>query len=136
MDNIIEHIYNALPDGDKAFVFGSEHVPLDDLDNNKKYFIFGNGSYSVAMLTKGDKTKDKKTAYWLTIITHPVHRRKKLATHLLLDEVKPFIEKCNGQLFSRVMKTNTISQEFHERHGAVKINEDGTHYVYKFVTIV
>lgn len=136
MSNLIEYIYDALPDSDKAFIFGSEHIPLDDLDDNKKYFIFGNGSYSVSMLTKGNKTQDKKTAFWLTIITHPAHRRKKLATHLLLDEVKPFIENNDGQLFSRVMKNNKISQEFHERHGAVKINEDETHYIYKFVTIV
>ena len=136
MSNLIEHIYDALPDSDKAFIFGSEHIPLDDLDNNKKYFIFGNGSYSVAMLTKGKKTKDKKVAYWLTIITHPAYRRRKLATHLLLDEVKPFIESNNGQLFSRVMKTNVISQGFHENHGAVKIDEDNTHFIYKFVTII
>lgn len=82
----LRKIFEALPEDERNFIFPAswfEDVPFD----KKKHFLFGNEKYCVALLTKGKRTKnDKKTAYWLTIITHPDYRKKKLGTHLVVDD--------------------------------------------------
>lgn len=128
----LQKIFETLPDDERNFIFPDtwfEEVPFD----KKKHFLFGNENYCVALLSKGKRTRaDKKTAYWLTIVTHPNHRNKKLGTHLILDEIKPFLEKVNGKLYSRVMKNNVVSIQWHKNLGAYMVDEDETHYIFAF----
>ena len=129
---MLQEIFESLPEEEKNHLFSSEwfkDVPFE----KRKHFLFGNKNYCVALLTKGKRNKkDKKTEYWLTIITHPDHRKKKLGTHLVVDEIKPFLEKENGKLYSRVMKNNEVSIQWHKSIGAVIVDQDKSHYIFAF----
>ena len=131
---MLQKIFKTLPENERDFIFPAEWFE-DVTFDKKKHFLFGNKDYCVAWLTKGKKDiKSKKTCYWLTIATHPDHRRKKLGTHLVVDEIKPFLESVNGKLCSRVMKNNEVSIQWHKSLGAYVIDQDKTHYVFVFRT--
>lgn len=49
-----------------------------------------------------------------------------------MNQIKPFLEKKNGKLFSRVMKNNDVSIHWHKSLGAYMVDQDETHYIFAF----
>lgn len=122
----LEIIFNSLPDREREFICGSTEYSLEF--NPETDTQFGNEDFCVAQVRKG------RLAYWLTIITHPDHRRTGCAT-IALDAVKKYIKKQGNPwlvaLCSKIHKDNVISKRWHEAMGFVKEKEEGEQYIYR-----
>lgn len=125
--DILKIIFYSLPDKEREFICGSTEYGLEFNPETDKQF--GIEDHCVAQIRMGKN----RSAYWLTIITHPRARRIGCAT-FIFNLVKQYIKKQGNPwpvaLCSKIHKDNIVSQKWHKAMGFEKIKEEGNQYIY------